>query len=52
MKQRYYYIFNGRWGILLKGEMLYDIIDVFEDKVIASTNSPVDVKHMLKKLNK
>ena len=51
MTQRYYYIFNGQWKILLPGEKLYDIIDVIEDKVIESTDSPYRVKRRLKTLN-
>ena len=51
MKHRYKYIFNGKWGILLKGEYLYDIVDIIEGTVIESYNSAVDVKHRLKKLN-
>ena len=52
MKQRYYFIFNGRWKIGLVGEKLYDIIDVVEDKIIESTNSPFRVKRRLEILNK
>lgn len=49
---RYKYIWNRRWGILSKGEKEYDIVDTVEGTVVESHDSPVDVKHALKRLNK
>lgn len=49
---RYKYIFNGKWKILLKDEKLYDIVDTMFNVIIESYDSAVDVKHRLKKLNK
>jgi hypothetical protein len=51
MGQRYKFIFNGKWNIRLSGEKLYDIIDVVENKLIESTDSPFVVKKRLKTLN-
>lgn len=52
MKNRYKYIFNGKWKTLLQGEKLYDIIDMVDGNVVESYNSSVDVKYALKRLNK
>ena len=51
MEERYKYYFNGKWGVLLKAEKLYDIIDMVDGTVVESYDSQVDVKYALKRLN-